>query len=191
MPDKNFHISLLATILILIRFFYGIHSLLHHYFFFFFLMIRRPPRSTLFPYTTLFRSTKDENIFPGLQLATSDEHVPGGLKDERNRGGLFPLEIFGISEAVHFGRANEFRRAAVNHVAKVAGLAAVIVEAGQAGCAFAAAHQRRKHDFLADANRGYVCADSGDFASHVAARNVRQRNRHVGQAAAYPKIEMI
>src|ERR1039457_4348943 len=27
-----------------------------NYFFFFFLMIRRPPRSTLFPYTTLFRS---------------------------------------------------------------------------------------------------------------------------------------
>src|SRR6266568_7114425 len=26
-----------------------------YYFFFFFLMIRRPPRSTLFPYTTLFR----------------------------------------------------------------------------------------------------------------------------------------
>src|SRR3989338_6896547 len=30
--------------------------LLKEYFFFFFLMIRRPPRSTLFPYTTLFRS---------------------------------------------------------------------------------------------------------------------------------------
>src|SRR3712207_9314863 len=28
----------------------------HHLTFFFFLMIRRPPRSTLFPYTTLFRS---------------------------------------------------------------------------------------------------------------------------------------
>src|SRR2546426_5102695 len=28
--------------------------------FFFFLMIRRPPRSTLFPYTTLFRSFPDE-----------------------------------------------------------------------------------------------------------------------------------
>src|SRR6266571_8815699 len=27
----------------------------HHYAAFFFLMIRRPPRSTLFPYTTLFR----------------------------------------------------------------------------------------------------------------------------------------
>src|SRR5205085_11968712 len=38
-------------------------SYLYSYFFFclllffFFLMIRRPPRSTLFPYTTLFRST--------------------------------------------------------------------------------------------------------------------------------------
>src|SRR5215211_8083875 len=29
---------------------------LYFSFFFFFLMIRRPPRSTLFPYTTLFRS---------------------------------------------------------------------------------------------------------------------------------------
>src|SRR5438876_4875637 len=34
--------------------------LIHVYslFFFFFLMIRRPPRSTLFPYTTLFRSAR-------------------------------------------------------------------------------------------------------------------------------------
>src|SRR5688572_32407680 len=31
-------------------------SLSHFIFFFFFLMMRRPPRSTLFPYTTLFRS---------------------------------------------------------------------------------------------------------------------------------------
>src|SRR6266702_5311083 len=30
--------------------------------FFFFLMIRRPPRSTLFPYTTLFRSTFSINV---------------------------------------------------------------------------------------------------------------------------------
>src|SRR2546430_7638953 len=31
-------------------------------FFFFFLMIRRPPRSTLFPYTTLFRSPGQKKI---------------------------------------------------------------------------------------------------------------------------------
>src|SRR2546427_6334173 len=35
--------------------FFCIYRLLF-FFFFFFLMIRRPPRSTLFPYTTLFRS---------------------------------------------------------------------------------------------------------------------------------------
>src|SRR6202043_4173241 len=34
-------------------------------FFFFFLMIRRPPRSTLFPYTTLFRSAF-RNFFSNL-----------------------------------------------------------------------------------------------------------------------------
>src|SRR5437762_11323968 len=39
--------------------------------FFFFLMLRRPPRSTLFPYTTLFRSDRDgsaRSFGPGPQL---------------------------------------------------------------------------------------------------------------------------
>src|SRR5256886_7135721 len=49
-------------------------------FFFFFLMIRRPPRSTLFPYTTLFRSIvevgghRDHRLGHGLA-----EIVLGGL----------------------------------------------------------------------------------------------------------------
>src|SRR2546425_6998883 len=38
------------------------------YFFFFFLMIRRPPRSTLFPYTTLFRSLREELRVKGLRF---------------------------------------------------------------------------------------------------------------------------
>src|SRR5438876_10828559 len=37
------------------------------FFFFFFLMIRRPPRSTLFPYTTLFRSRRQHGGFPVRQ----------------------------------------------------------------------------------------------------------------------------
>src|SRR5579859_5198156 len=39
--------------------------------FFFFLMIRRPPRSTLFPYTTLFRSDllrRTEELFAASQV---------------------------------------------------------------------------------------------------------------------------
>src|SRR3712207_9034408 len=39
---------------------------------FFFLMIRRPPRSTLFPYTTLFRST---NPTRPHTVNTLDEHL--------------------------------------------------------------------------------------------------------------------
>src|SRR5215203_6534880 len=39
--------------------------------FFFFLMIRRPPRSTLFPYTTLFRSPDDLSYVLCLQEATA------------------------------------------------------------------------------------------------------------------------
>src|SRR3989441_9726851 len=39
-------------------FFLFFYTLSLFFFFFFFLMIRRPPRSTLFPYTTLFRSVR-------------------------------------------------------------------------------------------------------------------------------------
>src|ERR1051326_9484506 len=50
-------------------------------FFFFFLMIRRPPRSTLFPYTTLFRSVWPASWSPVLnsfcprQSCRSEEHT--------------------------------------------------------------------------------------------------------------------
>src|SRR2546422_7386025 len=40
--------------------------------FFFFLMIRRPPRSTLFPYTTLFRSTAAWPVFPARRRSHRD-----------------------------------------------------------------------------------------------------------------------
>src|SRR3989454_2099119 len=40
----------------------------HLFLFFFFLMIRRPPRSTLFPYTTLFRSLLAENVRKSEQV---------------------------------------------------------------------------------------------------------------------------
>src|SRR5882672_12043592 len=50
--------------------------------FFFFLMIRRPPRSTLFPYTTLFRSRSGSSSFscsvsgkPPTLWCRSEEHT--------------------------------------------------------------------------------------------------------------------
>src|SRR3989440_10445852 len=41
---------------------------------FFFLMIRRPPRSTLFPYTTLFRSDFDEHDATQLAFVQPVKH---------------------------------------------------------------------------------------------------------------------
>src|SRR6266496_5583142 len=51
------------------------------FFVFFFLMIRRPPRSTLFPYTTLFRSPRSGRPIPpsswqrGAWAPRSEEHT--------------------------------------------------------------------------------------------------------------------
>src|SRR5712664_4345914 len=61
-------------------------------FFFFFLMIRRPPRSTLFPYTTLFRS---EPPAQGYHLRT--ELGPG---DERRRSEEHTSELQSRSDLV-------------------------------------------------------------------------------------------
>src|SRR2546429_7362235 len=58
-------------------------------FFFFFLMIRRPPRSTLFPYTTLFRSlvnnldhvdgNADRACLVGNRASDALANPPGGV----------------------------------------------------------------------------------------------------------------
>src|SRR5687768_18062527 len=52
--------------------------------FFFFLMIRRPPRSTLFPYTTLFRSAGPARRRPPGRLSCSGLR-PGGLDRKSTR----------------------------------------------------------------------------------------------------------
>src|SRR4028118_2437737 len=50
--------------------------------FFFFLMIRRPPRSTLFPYTTLFRSACAPSV-PGLPKNPTCTHAGFFRSEER------------------------------------------------------------------------------------------------------------
>src|SRR5205807_3235182 len=60
-----------------------------HIFFFFFLTIRRPPRSTLFPYTTLFRSVAARRTVadePEMELAAvrEDRHVQREVPRERH-----------------------------------------------------------------------------------------------------------
>src|SRR5258705_1771410 len=53
---------------------------------FFFLMIRRPPRSTLFPYTTLFRSPKLA-VDSGRRRCAGARHLAGDLSLRAPRRG--------------------------------------------------------------------------------------------------------
>src|SRR2546430_10426837 len=71
------------------------------YLFFFFLMIRRPPRSTLFPYTTLFRSER------GLQgtasfrpLQAAQDRGPTNCNWRRNRSEEHTSELQSQSNLV-------------------------------------------------------------------------------------------
>src|ERR1043165_6250425 len=71
--------------------------------FFFFLMIRRPPRSTLFPYTTLFRSRRcSENpVLPSRCASSrvadrSEEHT-----SELQSRGLISYAVFCLKKKKH------------------------------------------------------------------------------------------
>src|SRR2546430_9049732 len=61
-------------------------------------MIRRPPRSTLFPYTTLFRSSHRREAWGG---ESGTHHVSGNLKPaKRSRNcslETLPVAVWGIS----------------------------------------------------------------------------------------------
>src|SRR3989442_10426719 len=65
------------------------------FFFFFFLMIRRPPRSTLFPYTTLFRSVLVAHVDRQAVAHTFDQ---GGAQ-----------EIGAVGDRVGGGHAERLR----------------------------------------------------------------------------------
>src|SRR5256885_12477291 len=51
---------------------------------FFFLMIRRPPRSTLFPYTTLFRSRRNKDGRRRRHRHDDPPDVPGDARDRKS-----------------------------------------------------------------------------------------------------------
>src|SRR5436190_19514117 len=62
----------------------------HFHIYLFFLMIRRPPRSTLFPYTTLFRSAGPIGVRSrarearGVDVRPDGRHILGDQKDRKS-----------------------------------------------------------------------------------------------------------
>src|SRR2546429_6014213 len=69
-------------------------------FLFFFLMIRRPPRSTLFPYTTLFRSLAKEEARLERDLQAA-KRIQGALLRP------VPTEDYGLEMAARYLSARE------------------------------------------------------------------------------------
>src|SRR5688572_32509717 len=59
-----------------------------YFYFFFFLMIRRPPRSTLFPYTTLFRSQSTAYLAKVERLGTGFRWCEGPVRSEEHTSEL-------------------------------------------------------------------------------------------------------
>src|SRR3712207_6740392 len=95
--------------------------------FFFFLMIRRPPRSTLFPYTTLFRSFVSRSILLGkiidgneidLAIAYTQEGKLSLRRSHRTTEGEIQIDCSIIASAFregggHPGAAGGFLRSNV------------------------------------------------------------------------------
>src|SRR2546423_11011836 len=61
------------------------------YLFFFFLMIRRPPRSTLFPYTTLFRSEPSTGSITSIASSGARDGAAPQIRSEEHTSELQSL----------------------------------------------------------------------------------------------------
>src|SRR2546426_12728487 len=84
-------------------------------FFFFFLMIRRPPRSTLFPYTTLFRSERSSAL---RRQQIDDVELSDELFElTEPRSPHFELVEVALREHQHAARAAGPHRATVTRAA--------------------------------------------------------------------------
>src|SRR5687767_15633115 len=71
----------------------------------FFLMIRRPPRSTLFPYTTLFRSPAARDPAPGRRLRDGGKRRDG--RGTRTASRLEPSRRHRRAGTARLGRSEE------------------------------------------------------------------------------------
>src|SRR5258706_13530934 len=81
---------------------------------FFFLMIRRPPRSTLFPYTTLFRSPCKAILMSPSPRKTTILHV----EDDRSLQNLVRIALESIGGGAHGVAADALQRDAHQEIGR-------------------------------------------------------------------------
>src|SRR5256886_13292207 len=69
-------------------------------------MIRRPPRSTLFPYTTLFRSDGDVRVLRGVVQVLADLHGAGPCGAVVGRAHEVDRDLAGVTAEAHPGEVD-------------------------------------------------------------------------------------
>src|SRR5215471_10003504 len=117
--------------------------------------------------------------------------MPGGLKYERDRGGLLERKIFGIGETVDLGAAHKLGAAAVDDVPKVSELRAVVVTARQARRAFSAGNPGSQQNLLPWLDGGNARPDFLNEACNVAPGDVRQRHGQARDSGAHPEVQVV
>src|SRR5258708_40229129 len=85
---------------LLVFFFQSIRTTFHS--FFFFLMIRRPPRSTLFPYTTLFRSIMGIGPVPAVRALLERQELSLGEIDLVELNEAFAAQVIACHNDLQF-----------------------------------------------------------------------------------------
>src|SRR2546430_17501686 len=171
--------------------------------FFFFLMIRRPPRSTLFPYTTLFRSpiwksedgrgqvlgvggkVKDELAHAGgrVEIDARDSVKPGAKYFEWEAKGV-PLRLEIGPRDVAAGQAVAARRTGGKAPVKLAGLLAAVQGALDEIqiTLFNTAQERREAHTI----RGVTKQQFMDFMKGPGGGGFRSEERRVGKEGRSP-----
>src|SRR3712207_6986690 len=86
---------------------------------FFFLMIRRPPRSTLFPYTTLFRSDEAEEWFqngrPVESAASRDQRIRKAAEILLDNLKISPVRLSRLVDVRSEEHTSELRHANISY----------------------------------------------------------------------------
>src|SRR2546425_9348955 len=88
-------------------------------------MIRRPPRSTLFPYTTLFRSVGDVSRFRAVRSRERRVHGREGTRSEEHTSELQSLAYL-VCRLLLEKKKKKKERREKNHIAKLNYIGAII-----------------------------------------------------------------
>ncbi len=125
------------------------------------------------------------------KLRAPQQHVPRRQEHEWNSRRLFKGKLAGNRQHIHGRRFHIFGATPVVHLPEEGVLAAEIIPAGETLLARAVGDARLQQNLSAYLGARHRFADLRDLASDVASGNVRQRNRHAGNAPAQPQIEVV